>query len=146
MEFSNRVTLKKRRVSKNSPNYYGPYWPDFTDTHHFSILLVPSTFTGLPGFLLILHNSYKTYILHKDVYLALPPTPTPTGLKDTFFGINTCLPNWRLPHCNTSTCPNSLILQDSFFAVKFECSGHGTCDNGVCICNQNWSGSDCSIY
>lgn len=109
MEFNNLATFKKVRVSKNSTNYYGPYWPDFTGTHHFSIIIIPKTFTGLPGFAIILHNSYKTYILHKNVYLAIPPTPI--GLKETYFGINTCLPGWRLPYCNTSACPNSLLIQ-----------------------------------
>ena len=26
------------------------------------------------------------------------------------------------------------------------CSGSGQCVNGVCICNSNYDGSDCSIH
>jgi hypothetical protein len=42
--------------------------------------------------------------------------------------------------------------EDSFFNSTISdcsnlnnCNGHGTCNNGVCICHGGWTGDSCSI-
>lgn len=38
------------------------------------------------------------------------------------------------------------IIPDCFGSCPNNCTGtHGTCDNGICHCNGQWSGDDCSV-
>jgi hypothetical protein len=53
-----------------------------------------------------------------------PPVWTSCGVCDL------CMPNW--------------VTDSSQLARLRLCSGHGTCANGVCVCDAGWSGTVCN--
>ncbi len=72
----------------------------------------------------------------------------PANILTSTFGLNQCNKGYRGPNCDEAICPKSLYINaaDTLRVIQFECSGHGNCYNGSCICDELWGGEDCSIY
>lgn len=50
--------------------------------------------------------------------------------------------------CQFLACPNSVCIYDNDTiepACCIHCSNNGICNNGVCVCNKGYVGSDCSM-
>ena len=148
MNYLNTVNTTISRITKASKNFYSQVWPDFTNSSNLFSMKVISNANNQFSVLLIVHRTLKAYLLHENVYNYEGTSTEPPGLKFTFFGLNQCNSGWLLPACELKTCPNSLSLNsmDGLVGLQFECSGHGTCNNGTCICDSLWEGSDCSTY
>uniref|UniRef100_A0A7S4JIQ6 EGF-like domain-containing protein n=1 Tax=Paramoeba aestuarina TaxID=180227 RepID=A0A7S4JIQ6_9EUKA len=68
-----------------------------------------------------------TFKTNKTIYIEDPDPED--QYKIGVYGYKAC--SYTLKWGLTSSCPN-------------DCNGHGTCDNGHCVCNSGWGGDDCS--
>lgn len=73
---------------------------------------------------------------------------TISNVEACFYGKYICRTGYRGATCSEPACPNTLSLFDpqTYTQILHECNNRGTCSNGTCICDQYWTGEDCSIY
>jgi len=67
-------------------------------------------------------------------------------MYDAWIGLKFCKLGYSGQSCEAN-CPSTTSFSDNNMLEKFEiiCSNNGKCVNKVCICNQGWTGEDCSI-
>ena len=69
-----------------------------------------------------------------------------TSMYDAWIGLKFCKLGYSGTACEPD-CPTSVSFSDGNMLEKMEviCSNRGSCVDKVCICNDGWTGDDCSV-
>ncbi|CAD8175883.1 unnamed protein product [Paramecium pentaurelia] len=90
----------------------------------------------------------KTFLLNSSSILYSDYTDQ-KNIKSQQYGIYICQDDYRGYDCQIQDlqCLGSICFNDLLFEkICVYCQGHGTCQNGKCICDEGYSGNDCSQY
>ncbi len=124
-------------LSRNAWNYYS------FNLESENTLVVRLTETRIPGVLhdcdLYVRKGQKPTTVSFDYWDVSPSAnasvsiPTPMGLYWVgIHGFQRCVYSVILEEGSASDCPNN-------------CTGHGVCTDGQCVCSDPYSGDDCSL-